>query len=87
MVMTEEEILQGFAETLEEFAGVAADMVTPEAELAEDLDIDSLSMVEVVVAVQDKFGIIIPDEDLTDIKTVQDVVSYVQRAQHPAVSA
>ena len=45
-----------------------------------DLDIDSLSMVEIAVAAQDKFGVEIPDDELKNLKTVQDVVLFVQRS-------
>jgi acyl carrier protein len=53
--------------------------VTPEANFVDDLDIDSLSMVEIAVAAQDKFGVEIPDEQLKDLKTVQDVVNFVSK--------
>jgi acyl carrier protein len=75
--MTENEILSGLAEIVEEIAGVPADEVTPEKSFVDDLDIDSLSMVEIAVAAQDKFGVEIPDEQLKDLKTVQDVVNFV----------
>ena len=87
MAMTELEIFEGFAKTIEEFAGVPASEVTLEADLADDLNIDSLSMVEIIVSAQDKFSIEIPDKDLKDLKTVQDVVGYVQSAQRSGVSA
>jgi acyl carrier protein len=45
----------------------------------EDLDIDSLSMVEIAVAAQDKFGVEIPDDQLKDLTTVQDVVTFVAK--------
>jgi acyl carrier protein len=77
--VTEQEILSGLAEIIEEIAGTPADEVTPEANFVEDLDIDSLSMVEIAVAAQDKFGVEIPDEQLKDLKTVQDVVNFVQK--------
>jgi acyl carrier protein len=63
---------------------VPADQVTPDKTFVDDLDIDSLSMVEIAVAAQDKFGVEIPDDQLKDLKTVQDVVEYVKRS---AVSA
>ena len=53
--------------------------MTPEANFVDDLDIDSLSMVEIAVAAQDKFGVEIPDEQLKDLKTVQDVVNFVSK--------
>jgi acyl carrier protein len=80
MAMTEQEILQGLGEIVEEIAGVPAHEVTPGKSFVDDLDIDSLSMVEIAVAAQDKFGVEIPDEKLKDLRTVQDVVDYVQRS-------
>ena len=79
--MTEQEILAGLAEIIDEVAGVPAGDVTPEKNFVEDLDIDSLSMVEIAVAAQDKFGVEIPDEQLKDLKTVQDVINYVAKHQ------
>jgi acyl carrier protein len=77
--VTEQEILSGLAEIIEEIAGVPADEVTPDKTFVDDLDIDSLSMVEIAVAAQDKFGVEIPDEQLKDLKTVQDVVNFVSK--------
>ena len=78
--MTDQEILAGLAEIIEEIAGTPADEVTPSANFVDDLDIDSLSMVEIAVAAQDKFGVEIPDEQLKDLKTVQDVVNFVVKS-------
>ena len=75
---TDEEILAGLAEIVEEVAGVEADEVTADKSFVDDLDIDSLSMVEIAVAAQDKFGVEISDDELKDLKTVKDVVVYVQ---------
>jgi len=77
--MTEQEILAGLGEIIEEIAGVPADEVTPGKGFVDDLDIDSLSMVEIAVAAQDKFGVEIPDDQLKDLTTVQDVVNYVSK--------
>ena len=73
------EILSGLAEIVEEVAGIDAAEVTPEKSFVDDLDIDSLSMVEIAVAAQDKLGVEIPDEQLKDLKTVQDVVNFVSK--------
>jgi acyl carrier protein len=78
--MTQAEILEGLAEIIDEIAGVPADEVTPDKTFVDDLDIDSLSMVEIAVAAQDKFGVEIPDDQLKDLKTVQDVINYVERS-------
>ena len=80
MAMTEQEILAGLGEIIDEIAGVPADQVTPDKSFVDDLDIDSLSMVEIAVAAQDKFGVEIPDDELKNLKTVQDVVQFVQRS-------
>ena len=80
MAMTEQEIQTGLGEIIDEVAGVPADEVTPDKSFADDLDIDSLSMVEIAVASQDKFGVEIPDDELKNLKTVQDVIDYVRRA-------
>jgi acyl carrier protein len=75
--MTDLEILEGLGEIVEEIAGVPAAEVTPSKSFVDDLDIDSLSMVEIAVAAQDKFGVEIPDDQLKDLTTVQDVVTFV----------
>jgi acyl carrier protein len=77
--MTDQEILAGLGEIVEEIAGVPAADVTPAKNFVDDLDIDSLSMVEIAVAAQDKFGVEIPDDQLKDLTTVQDVVNYVSK--------
>ena len=79
MTMTDLEILEGLGEIVEEIAGVPAAEVTPTKSFVDDLDIDSLSMVEIAVAAQDKFGVEIPDDQLKDLKTVQDVVNFVSK--------
>jgi acyl carrier protein len=80
MAMTDAEILEGLSEIIDEIAGVPANEVTPDKTFVDDLDIDSLSMVEIAVAAQDKFGVEIPDDQLKDLKTVQDVISYVKNS-------
>ena len=47
----------------------------------DDLDVDSLSMVEVVVAAEEKFGVSIPDDEVKNLKTVGDAVAFIERAQ------
>ncbi|EIE98051.1 MULTISPECIES: acyl carrier protein [Saccharomonospora] len=71
------EILAGLGEIVEEVAGVSADDVTAEKSFVDDLDIDSLSMVEIAVQAEDKFGVKIPDDELANLKTVGDAVDYV----------
>ena len=68
------------AEIVNEVAGVDADDVQLEKSFVDDLDIDSLSMVEIVVAAEEKFGVRIPDEEVKNLKTVGDAVSFIERA-------
>ena len=74
------EILAGLAEVLEEVAGTPADRVVPEATF-EQLEIDSLTMVEVVVACEERFGVRIPDEALEGLRTVGDALTLLGAAQ------
>ena len=78
MPATQEEIIAGLAEIIEEVTGIEPSEVTPEKSFVDDLDIDSLSMVEIAVAAQDKFGVEIPDDELKNLRTVKDVIGYVQ---------
>lgn len=75
--MTREEIISGLGEILEEVAGVDPNDVSEEKSFTEDLDVDSLSMVEVVVAAEEKFGVKIPDDEVQNLKTVGDAADFV----------
>ena len=85
MATTEHEIFFSFAKIIEEVTGIPAGTVTRDADMADELEISSLSMVEMLISAEDKFNIEIPDDALKDFKTVQDVVGYVQRAQQSVV--
>jgi acyl carrier protein len=74
---TEDKTLAALAEILEEVAGVKPEDVTPEKSFVDDLDVDSLSMVEVAMAVEEKFNAKIPDEELSKLKTVGDAVDFI----------
>ena len=76
----QQEVLGGLAEIVNEVAGVPVDNIQLDKSFTDDLDIDSLSMVEVVVAAEEKFGVKIPDDDVKDLRTVGDAVSYIQQA-------
>ena len=79
-VTTHPDLLAGLAEVLEEVAGTPAADVKPEASFDKDLDIDSLTMVEVVVACEERFGVTIPDEALEQLRTVGDAIAYIADA-------
>ncbi|MBM3670053.1 MAG: acyl carrier protein [Actinobacteria bacterium] len=76
--MSKEEILVGLAGIVNEVAGVPVDDVQLSKSFIDDLDIDSLSMVEVVMAAEDKWGVKIPDEEVKNLKTVGDAVAYIE---------
>jgi acyl carrier protein len=78
--VTNEEILGVLAEIVNEVAGVEASEITPDKSFVDDLDIDSLSMVEIAVQVEDRFGVKVPDDELANLKTVGDAVDYVAKA-------
>ena len=81
--MTDDNILAELATILAEVADVNPDDVTPEKSFVDDLDVDSLSMVEVAMAVEEKFNAKIPDDKLSELKTVGDAVNYIK--QHAGV--
>lgn len=58
--------------------GVQESEVTMEASFVDDLGADSLDVVELVMALEDAFGIDIPDDDVAGLKTVGDVVKYIE---------
>lgn len=78
MAMSEQEILDGIAEIVNEVAGIPTTEVQLDKSFVDDLDVDSLSMVEIAVAAQDKFGVEIPDEEMQNLRTVKDVINYIQ---------
>jgi acyl carrier protein len=65
-------------EKISEQLGVAADEVKPESSFIEDLGADSLDIVELVMALEEEFNVEISDEDAEKIRTVKDVVSYIE---------
>ena len=58
--------------------GVEEDLVTPDASFVDDLGADSLDTVELVMALEEEFGIDIPDEDADKLKTVGDAMNYLK---------
>jgi acyl carrier protein len=62
---------------IEEKLSVNADQITNDARFAEDLKADSLDTVELVMALEDEFGLDIPDEEAEKIKTVQNAIDYI----------
>ena len=74
----QEEILDTIKEHLGE-RGIEADKVKPDADLMRDLDLDSLDTVELTLALEERYGIEIPDSDLEQLTTVQDAVELIEK--------
>ena len=68
-------------EILVDSLGCSAEDVTLEADLKDDLGADSLDAVEVIVELEDKFSVEIPDDVAEKMRTVQDIVSYLEAHQ------
>ncbi|MET9222271.1 acyl carrier protein [Streptomyces sp. NPDC088197] len=81
MAATKEEIVSGLADIVNEIAGIPQEDVQLDKSFTDDLDVDSLSMVEVVVAAEEQFGVKIPDDDVKNLKTVGNAVDYILAAQ------
>ena len=57
--------------------GVEGGLLVPEANLLDDLGADSLDVVELVMAIEREFGIAVPDQDVENIRTIGDIVTYL----------
>ena len=76
--MTYEQIYQLLSDNLQELFDIDAGKIKPEARLYEDLDIDSLDAVELNMAIEEALNITIPDGELMNLKTVGDIVAYLE---------
>ena len=76
--MADKTIEQQVKDIIVEQLGVTADQVTPEAKFVEDLGADSLDVVELVMALEEKFGREIPDEQAEKLLTVGDVIKFIE---------
>ncbi|MEY2635502.1 MAG: acyl carrier protein [Actinomycetota bacterium] len=76
--MSDQEILDTLRAIVAEIAGIDESAIELDKSFVDDLDIDSLSMVEIAMEMDAKLGVGIPDEELKNIKTVGDAVNYVK---------
>jgi acyl carrier protein len=76
--MSTDSIFESVQNILIEQLGVDADIITMESNFIDDLNADSLDIVELVMAMEQEFGISIPDEEAERIKTVGDAVDYIK---------
>ena len=71
-------MLEKIQELVAEGLGVDAEKVVPDAKFKEDLGADSLDLFELVMSFEEEFGVEIPSEDLEEMSTVQDVITYIE---------
>ncbi len=76
--MADDKIFAEVRDIIVDLLGVDPEKVTPEASFRDDLEADSLDLVELIMAFEDKFGAEIPDEDAQSITTVGEAVEYIK---------
>ena len=77
--MVQDELLDDIRTVFSSVAGVDPGEVAPEKSLTGDLNVDSMTMLEVVVALEDRFGVLIPDDAWARFSTVGDLVDHLAR--------
>ena len=58
---------------------LSADQIKPESDVVKDLGADSLDVVELLISLEDDYGISIPEDDIVNVKTVQDIVDMIKK--------
>ena len=58
---------------------MSADQIKPESDVVKDLGADSLDVVELLISLEDDYGISIPEDDIVNVKTVQDIVDMIEK--------
>ena len=81
MALSQDEVLAGLAELINDETGIATDTVELGKSFTDDLDIDSISMMTIVVNAEEKFDVKIPDEEVKNLVTVGDAVDFIVKAQ------
>ena len=78
---TTEEVRSDLAEIVNEETGLETEEVQLDKSFTDDLDIDSISMMTIVVNAEEKFGVRIPDDEVKNLTTVGDAVSFIAKNQ------
>ena len=81
MALSQAEVLAGLAELVNDETGIATDSVQVDKSFSDDLDIDSISMITIVMNAEEKFSVSIPEDQVGNLKTVGDAVDFIVAAQ------
>lgn len=81
MAHTADDVLAGLAELINDETGIAVDQVQLDKSFTDDLDIDSISMMTIVVNAEEKFDVKIPDDEVKNLITVKDAVDFIANNQ------
>ena len=81
MALTQDEVLAGLAELVNDETGIATETVQLDKSFTDDLDIDSISMMTIVVNAEERFDVKIPDDEVKNLITVQNAVDFIVGAQ------
>ncbi|MBD0967350.1 MULTISPECIES: acyl carrier protein [Lactobacillus] len=79
--MSEEEIFNKIKDMIADNFDVDKDKITEDTNFMDDLDADSIDLVEFILQLEDEFGAEIPDDEAEKIKTIGDAVSYIKAHQ------
>jgi acyl carrier protein len=78
--MTREEVFQTVIPVISDKLGINEDLVVEEAHFINDLGADSLGLVDITMALEEEFGLEIPDEDAGKLETVRSMIDYIVKA-------
>jgi acyl carrier protein len=81
MALSQDEVFKGLAELINDETGIPVESVEMGKSLVDDLDIDSLSTINILVQAEEKFDVKIPDEEIQKLTTVGDAVNFIVNAQ------
>ena len=79
--MEDQVMYEKVCKMLAEQLDISADTITPQSEVVKDLGADSLDVVELMMALEDEYGITLPEGDVENVKTVQDIVDMMEKLQ------
>ena len=72
-------MLEKVRDMLAKQLNLSAEQIKPESDVVKDLGADSLDVVELLISLEDDYGISIPEDDIVNVKTVQDIVDMIEK--------